>query len=209
MLPAGHGLRCGRSTAPRRIFEQPLRPSRRNRDPRRVTLGRRRAKGQQRTRRRRHRKRNAGATVKGVGDVDSTSLPTTSTCSTPPAWIIDEPTTRPYRKPAHAAARSNDPQRMPSLSPTNAPVWGSGCSGVQVATIRRSIASGVRPACLIAAQASTARLAVVSSGLAMRRSRMPVRSTIHSSVVSIRCSRSALVSRCSGRATPQPERQAA
>ena len=67
------------------------------------------------------------------------------------------------------------------------------------------MSSGVRPACLIAAApASMARLAVVSPSPATRRSRMPVRSTIHSSLVSTRCSRSALVSRCSGTAVPQP-----
>ncbi len=54
---------------------------------------------------------------------------------------------------------------MPRPSPTNAPVWGMSCSVVAVATMRRSMASGVSPACLIAAApASTARLAVVSPG---------------------------------------------
>ena len=40
---------------------------------------------------------------------------------------------------------------MPRPSATNAPVCGMSCSGVAVATTRRSIASGVIPACLIAA----------------------------------------------------------
>ena len=67
------------------------------------------------------------------------------------------------------------------------------------------MASGVSPACLIAAApASMARVAVVSPGPAIRRSRMPVRSTIHWSLVSTRCSRSALVRRWSGSAVPHP-----
>src|SRR5262245_56867906 len=87
----------------------------------------------------------------------------------------------------------------------NAPVRGRGCSGVAVATIIRSISAGVRPARLIAAAAALVpRLAVVSSGPATRRSRIPVRSTIHSSLVSTRASRSALVRRPSGSAVPQP-----
>ena len=62
------------------------------------------------------------------------------------------------------------------------------------------MSSGVSPACLIAAvPASIAEASRWSRRPpATRRSRMPVRSTIHSSLVSTRCSRSALVSRCSG-----------
>ena len=41
--------------------------------------------------------------------------------------------------------------------------------------------------------------------LVVRRSRMPVRRTIHSSLVSRRCSRSALVMTCSGSAAPMPK----
>ena len=52
------------------------------------------------------------------------------------------------------------------------------------------MSSGVRPADLMAsAHASVARVAVVSFGPAMRRSLMPVRSVIHSSVVSSRACR--------------------
>src|SRR5690606_38382515 len=45
---------------------------------------------------------------------------------------------------------------------------------------------------------------VVSCGAAMRRSRMPVRVTIHSSEVSTIRSRSALVRTCSGSPAPHP-----
>ena len=54
-------------------------------------------------------------------------------------------------------------------------------------------------------QARVARSASVSSPWRRRRSRMPVRRTIHSSVVSRRCSRSALVTTCSGSAVPTPK----
>ena len=56
---------------------------------------------------------------------------------------------------------SNEPHWSPRVSPTNAPVWGIGCSGVTVATIIRSMSAGTRPAHLIAcAAASVARVAV-------------------------------------------------
>ncbi len=58
----------------------------------------------------------------------------------------------------------------------------------------RSMSSGSSPAVAMArSPATAAMLAVVSSGPAMRRSRMPVRETIHSSLVSTMRSRSALV----------------
>ncbi len=60
---------------------------------------------------------------------------------------------------------SNDPQCNPSVSPTYAPVWGIGCSGVTVAMMSRSMSAGTSPARLIAcADASTASDAVVSPG---------------------------------------------
>ena len=82
---------------------------------------------------------------------------------------------------------------------------GSSCSGVAVATTRRSIASGVRPACLIAAApASIARLAVVSPGAgdATFTDAGALDDPLVGGVDAR--SRSALVSRCSGRAVPHP-----
>ena len=62
-----------------------------------------------------------------------------------------------------------------------------------------SMSSGARPAVRIARSAATAAIdAVVSFAAATRRSRMPVRVTIHSSDVSTIRSRSALVSTCAG-----------
>ena len=79
---------------------------------------------------------------------------------------------------------------------------GSDRSGLVVHRMRRSIVAGSTPACSIAFRpASAASPAVVPP---VRRSLMPVRSVIHSSVVSSRASRSALVSTPSGSAVPQP-----
>src|SRR5438093_1026243 len=57
-------------------------------------------------------------------------------------------------KPAHAALRSNDPQRSPSASPTNAAVWGRSVSGDAVASTSRSMSTGDSPARLIASAAA-------------------------------------------------------
>ena len=67
-------------------------------------------------------------------------------------------------------------------------------SGVMVATMIRSICSGVMPARSMASRAALVAMSEVnSSSAAMRRSLMPVRVVIHSSVVSTIFSRSALV----------------
>ena len=67
------------------------------------------------------------------------------------------------------------------------------------------MSSGSRPATAMARlPATAARVAVDSCGAAMRRSRMPVRVRIHSSDVSTRRSRSALVRTRSGAYIPQP-----
>ena len=64
-------------------------------------------------------------------------------------------------------------------------------SGVTVATMIRSTADACRPACPSAASAAgRARSESASSGAATRRSRIPVRSTIHSSDVSTICASS-------------------
>ena len=81
----------------------------------------------------------------------------------------------------------------------------SAVSGDAVATTRRSMSVGDSPARLIAsAAAAVPSVDDVSPGAAIRRSRMPVRSTIHSSLVSRVASRSAFVRRPSGTAVPQP-----
>ena len=79
-------------------------------------------------------------------------------------------------------------------------------SGDAVATISRSMSAGDEPGALDRVGGGRGRRAspCVSPGAAMRRSRMPVRSTIHASLVSTRASRSAFVTRPSGTAVPQP-----
>ena len=97
---------------------------------------------------------------------------------------------------------SKAPPRMPMPCCTLGAVPGTMPSGVVVASTRLSISSGVLPAEARAAwAASMARPEVVPP---MWRSLMPVRSTIHSSLVSRRTAMSSLVTTLSGTAMPQP-----
>ena len=78
-------------------------------------------------------------------------------------------------------------------------------SGVTVATTIRSIEDASTPASASAATAAGSAMSVSACSLvANRRSRIPVRSTIHSSVVSTNCSRSLFVKTRSGTQTPRP-----
>src|SRR5206468_2341903 len=77
--------------------------------------------------------------------------------------------------------------------------------GLVVATTTRSSSTGVTPATSNARRpARTANVEVVSPGAAMRRSRIPVRRVIHSSSRPWDAASSALVTTCSGAASPQP-----
>ena len=97
---------------------------------------------------------------------------------------------------------SKAPPRMPIPCCTLGAVPGTMPSGVVVASTRWSISSAVRPAQASAAcAASMARPDVVPP---MWRSRIPVRSTIHSSLVSRLTAMSSLVTTLSGTAMPQP-----
>ena len=72
-------------------------------------------------------------------------------------------------------------------------------SGVTVATMIRSISSDSTPARSSAVRAAgSARSVIACSGAAIRRSLMPVRSVIHSSVVSTSSASSSFVSTRSG-----------
>lgn len=102
----------------------------------------------------------------------------------------------------HAALMLKAPPDKPSAWCTAAEVAGTARSGVQVARTRRSTSVGDR-----AARSRARRPASVASDDTvppMRRSRIPERVAIHSSVVSRRASRSALVTTVSGKALPQP-----
>jgi hypothetical protein len=94
---------------------------------------------------------------------------------------------------------------MPSESASSAELVGNIMSGVTVATTIRSIEAASTPASARAAITAGAAMSVSAcSSVANRRSRMPVRSTIHSSVVSTYCSRSLFVKTRSGTYTPRP-----
>ena len=78
-------------------------------------------------------------------------------------------------------------------------------SGVTVATISRSIEAGSAPAISSARRAAGRQMSVsASSSAAIRRSRMPVRSTIHSSFVSTIVDSSSFVRTRSGTWQPSP-----
>jgi len=108
--------------------------------------------------------------------------------------------------PLQAADMSNaGTPGIPKSAPMKQAVDGKTISGVIVATTISSMSFGSSPAAAIALRAAAApREAVVSPGPAMRRSRMPVRWTIHSSLVSTIVDRSALVRRFSGTEEPVP-----
>src|SRR5579859_1548822 len=88
---------------------------------------------------------------------------------------------------------------MPSRVATLAAVLGIKTSGVQVATITRSMSAAARPLAASAfPPAATAMSVTVSSGLASRLLSMPTRLRIHSSLVSTVAARSSLVSTFAG-----------
>ena len=105
-----------------------------------------------------------------------------------------------YMKPVQPASRSYAAASgMPSESASSAELVGNIMSGVTVATTIRSIEDASTPASARAATAAGSAMSVSACSLvANRRSRIPVRSTIHSSVVSTNCSRSLLVKTRSG-----------
>ena len=88
---------------------------------------------------------------------------------------------------------------MPSRVATLAATFGIGTSGVQVATITRSMSLAARPLAASAfPPAAAAMSATVSSGPAIRLLAMPTRLRIHSSVVSTETARSSLVTTLAG-----------
>ena len=111
-----------------------------------------------------------------------------------------------YMKPVQPAERSYAAaSTAPSASARIAAVDGNAMSGVTVATMRRSMSLPASPACASASRAAgSARSESASSGAAIRRSRMPVRSTIHSFDVSTNCASSSFVTTRSGTLHPSP-----
>src|SRR5215210_90632 len=119
---------------------------------------------------------------------------------------MDDATEAAYEKPAHAAARSIAPAPgTPISSPTRHATEGIDSGAVEVPQMTRSTESPATPACSRACfEASTASVAAFSPSPTKRRSLIPVRVEIHSSVVSSTLSRSALVTTLLPRARPTP-----
>jgi hypothetical protein len=132
--------------------------------------------------------------------VESLSAPMTSTVSAVWAMMKCWPISSAKRKPEQAASMSNAAAWLaPILRCTTQAVEGKGMSGVIVATMIKSICSGVTRARAMATSAALAARSEVCSCLAaMRRSLMPVRLVIHSSDVSTIFLNCSLVSTRSG-----------
>ena len=109
-------------------------------------------------------------------------------------------------KPVQPAERSYAAASgIPSWSARSAAVEGNAMSGVTVATINRSTVAGSTPDHSSASrQAGRATSVIASSSAAIRRSRMPVRSMIHSFEVSTSVESSSFVSTRSGTYEPRP-----
>ena len=137
---------------------------------------------------------------------ERTSPPTTSARRESPVATIPYACASAYMNPVQPADRSYAAaSTAPSWSARIAAVDGNAMSGVTVATISRSIPLPSTPACSMASRlAGSARSDSASSFEAIRRSRMPVRSRIHSSVVSTYCLRSSFVTTWSGTLQPRP-----
>src|SRR5207249_4515609 len=122
-----------------------------------------------------------------------------------PARTCAAPTSSAYTNPAQAALRSNPGQVRPSVSATGTAPAGIQRSGEHVARISRSTERGSIPALFRHARpAAAASEEVVSPGPANRRSRIPVRSTIHWSFVPMSSdSKYAFGTTRSGRAEPR------
>jgi hypothetical protein len=103
-------------------------------------------------------------------------------------------------KPVQPAERSYAAASgMPSVSARIAAAVGKAMSGVTVAQTRKSISAARTPACSSACRhAGSARSESASSFAAIRRSRIPVRSMIHSFEVSTMPASSSFVRTRSG-----------
>ena len=114
-------------------------------------------------------------------------------------------------KPLHTACTSKAGlPAMPSWRCTMAAVAGNTMSGVEVATMSRSMSCGCAPAaCMAACAAGTASWLAGVAGSAKWRARMPVRSVIQASEVSMpraasSAASSSLETRRAGRKLPVP-----
>ena len=136
------------------------------------------------------------------GEIHST--PTTSAVFTTPVRIIAFAVDRPCRKLVQAVLTSIA-AAVPAPSFTESPDAEFGmCSSLeQLPYTMRSRSVAAMPAQASARAAATCAIAMPDT-CEMRRSRMPVRCAIHSSLVSRNVARSALVSTDGGMHLPQP-----
>src|SRR3954470_16318110 len=116
---------------------------------------------------------------------ESVSAPMHNTFLYRPDFTNAVETSSAYRNPLHAAERSNaGVEPMPNDAATKQPVDGNAIAGVAVPTTTRSMSFASSPAAFIARVAAwLASVAVDSVELAPRRSLIPVRWMIHSSLV--------------------------
>src|SRR4051812_35916323 len=137
---------------------------------------------------------------------DNVSAPMHSTFLNRPDFTNAADVSSAYKNPLHAAERSKaGVEPMPKDAATKHAVDGNAISGVAVPTTTRSISLASTPAAFIARVAAwLARVAVDSVDEAIRRSLIPVRCMIHSSLVSTIRERSSFVSRFSGTYDPVP-----
>ena len=107
-------------------------------------------------------------------------------------------------KPGQAQLMSMQGQRKPTAAAMMQPSPGVMYSLTTLEQSRRSMSSGFRPASASAFRAASRPRSSSRSSEMTWRERMPVRVTIHSSVVSRKLSRSPLVTTFFGRALPVP-----
>jgi hypothetical protein len=101
----------------------------------------------------------------------------------------------PYEKPEQAVFRSSAAgAEMPSRPATRLATLGQRSAEEQVATTTMSMSPAVRPALASAFAAAATAMSATVSPSAIRRSAMPTRSRIHSSLVSTILASSSLVS---------------
>ena len=129
------------------------------------------------------------------------SLPMSRIVSTPPAANCMA-VTRPYTKPEQAALMSIAPHFSPRLCWTIDALAGNCCSELHVARRRRPTSPGSTPAMARASRPATVDISETLPPTCLAE--IPLRSLIHSSVVSTSSAKSWLVSRFSGRWVAQP-----
>ena len=125
----------------------------------------------------------------------SFSAPITIAVRAAPARMAWSTVARAYEKPEQAVLMSYAAGAwIPSLAATRVATFGHRSTELQVATTTRSMSAAVYPALASAFSAAAAAMSATVSSPAMRRSTIPTRLRIHSSLVSTIWASSSLVS---------------